>query len=262
VDIHDDFALDAARESGGLAGVSALPFPLAPAATTGLYSIKVTPRNGPDKLEKTMQVIDAIALADAPNMCAPYPHFVCAAGLAPKAIPALIADFPDIREAGFYPAGDLTIGGRFAELMTDLESPEFSAAVGEKLGLQLVGKAKLITIRKWSAASDGRIHTDSASKIATTLVYLNESWTDTGAGRLRVLRSAGDFDDYAAEISPVAGTIFGFRRSEYSWHGHLPFVGERKVVQVTWLIDDSKVAHKTRTAKFTRWLKKLNPFSK
>src|SRR5439155_23305136 len=133
------------------------------------------------------------------------------------------------------------------------------AAVGDKLGLDLVSRPTLITVRKWSAAADGRIHTDSLSKLATLLVYLNPAWTDTGEGRLRVLRSDRDFGDFVEEISPVVGTMFGFRCTDRSWHCHLPFIGERRVVQITWLIDESKVAHKKRLGKFSRWVKKLNP---
>lgn len=208
-----------------------------------------------------MRVLDLESIAAAPAADAPYRHFIGAGVLKPQAIPGLLADFPDIRQPGFYPVTDMTVHGAFADLIADVSEPAFSRLLGEKLGLELEGKPKLITIRKWSAASDGRIHTDSLSKIATTLIYLNEHWADNGGGRLRVLRGPKDFEDYTVEISPVAGTMFGFRRAENSWHGHLPFAGERKVVQITWLIDDSKVAHKTRTAKWTRWLKRLNPFS-
>lgn len=208
-----------------------------------------------------MRVLNLEAIAAAPAADQPYRHFVGEAALKPDTVPGLLADFPDIKQPGFYPVTDLTVRGAFADLIADVNEPEFSRLMGEKLGLELASKPKLITIRKWSAASDGRIHTDSLSKIATTLIYLNEQWADNGGGRLRVLRGPKDFDDYAKEISPVVGSMFGFRRAENSWHGHLPFAGERKVVQITWLIDDSKVAHKTRTARWTRWLKRLNPFS-
>ena len=209
-----------------------------------------------------MRVLNLEAIAAAQAADIPYRHFVGAEVLKPEAIGPLVADFPDIKQPGFYPVSDLTVRGAFADLIADVNEPDFSRVMSEKLGLELEAKPKLITIRKWSAASDGRIHTDSLSKIATTLIYLNEQWADNGGGRLRVLRGPKSFEDYSAEISPVAGTMFGFRRAENSWHGHLPFAGERKVVQITWLIDDSKVAHKTRTAKWTRWLKRLNPFSR
>ncbi len=208
-----------------------------------------------------MNVINLSAIVGAPLTREPYSYFIGSNVLKPEAVAGLMADFPTIRQAGFYPLSDIAVGGSFKNLVADLDDDAFSQAVGEKLEMDLVTRPKLITLRRWSSASDGRIHTDSASKIATTLIYLNEQWADNGAGRLRVLRQPGDFNDYAAEISPVAGNVFGFKRGENSWHGHLPFAGERKVVQITWLIDDSKVTHKTRTAKFTRWLKRLNPWS-
>lgn len=221
----------------------------------------MTLRNQPDKLIGAMSLLDFTAIAAAPASGEPYQHFLGDHALVTENVPALMADFPEIREPGFYPAADLVLKGRFAELIDELNAPEFSRIVGEKLGMDLVSKPRLITIRRWSAMSDGNIHTDSLSKIATTLLYFNDRWSDNGAGRLRVLRGPKDFEDYAKEVSPVVGTIFGFKRAENSWHGHLPFAGERKVVQITWLIDDSKVARKQRTARFTRLLKRINPFS-
>jgi hypothetical protein len=208
-----------------------------------------------------MKVLDLAAIAAAPAKAAPYPHFSLGNGLKPDAAASLMADFPDIAEPGFFPIDDVPATGAFADLLDDLQEPAFSTAVGAKLGLDLATRPTLITARKWSAAGDGRIHTDSLSKLATLLVYLNGAWADTGEGRLRVLRSATDFNDYTEEISPVVGSLFGFRRCDNSWHGHLPFVGERRVVQITWLVDESKVAHKRRLGKFSRLVKQLNPFA-
>ena len=208
-----------------------------------------------------MRVIDLDVLKSLSPKDEPYRHFVGETALQADKTAAVLKDFPAIKQTGFFPVSDLEVTGAFQDLIADANDPAFSAVCSEKLGLDLTAKPRLITLRKWSASSDGRIHTDSLSKIATVLIYLNESWLDAGAGRLRVLRNARDFEDYTAEISPVLGTVFGFRRAENSWHGHLPFAGERKVLQITWLIDESKVAHKTRTANFSRWLKKLNPFT-
>jgi hypothetical protein len=204
-----------------------------------------------------MKVLDLDAVRAAPTATAPYPHFTTGGALKADAVPALMDDFPAITQPGFFPIDDVPVSGAFAALLEDLQSPAFAGVVGEKLGMDLVSRPTLITVRKWSRASDGTIHTDSASKIATLLVYLNPSWGDTGEGRLRVLRSARDFDDFTAEIPPVVGTVFAFKRTESSWHGHLPFTGERRVVQITWLLDDSKVAHKRRLGKLSRWLKNI-----
>jgi len=208
-----------------------------------------------------MNILDLDAITAAPTAQSPYPHFSLGGALKPESIPSLMADFPAIAAPGFFPIDDVPVTGAFAALLQDLQDPAFSKAVGAKLGLDLAAHPTLITVRKWSASGDGRIHTDSTSKLATLLVYLNEAWTDTGEGRLRVLRSDKDFNDYTSEISPVVGSVFGFRRAANSWHGHLPFTGERRVVQITWLTDESKVVHKRRVGKFSRLMKRLNPFS-
>jgi Rps23 Pro-64 3,4-dihydroxylase Tpa1-like proline 4-hydroxylase len=72
------------------------------------------------------------------------------------------------------------------------------------------------------------------SKIITVLIYMNEQWDDAG-GRLRLLRSADNIDDFFAELPPVAGTMLAFKRSNNSWHGHKSFAGQRRVIQFNWL---------------------------
>jgi hypothetical protein len=61
----------------------------------------------------------------------------------------------------------------------------------------------------------------------------------------------------ADEIPPVYGTIAAFKRADDSFHGHLPFEGERKVIQVAWLSSQAELERKTRRGGFSRWLKKL-----
>jgi SM-20-related protein len=51
-----------------------------------------------------------------------------------------------------------------------------------------------------------------------------------------------------AEVAPDEGNIFAFVRSDHSWHGHTPFVGERQVVQVTWLRDASEWSGRSAAA--------------
>jgi len=49
------------------------------------------------------------------------------------------------------------------------------------------------------------------------------------------------------------GTVFAFLRADNSWHGHLPFAGERRVVQVAWVKDAKELERKkkrNRTAQF------------
>ncbi len=199
--------------------------------------------------------IDAFRVARLERQ--PYHYLVGDHGIQPGAVASLKADFPDIREAGFFPEEDLTARGSFATLLDEMKSEEVSRIASEKLDIDLVGRPKMITVRKLSAAKDGRIHTDSEAKIATMLVYLNESWQDSPAGRLRVLRNGTDFEDMVEEISPVIGSFFAFRRADNSWHGHTSFVGERRVVQMTWLRSQEDVERKKKRGSFSHFLKKV-----
>jgi len=190
----------------------------------------------------------------------PYNYLVADHVIQPGIVDALRSDFPDIRETGFFPEEDIVAKGAFETLLNEMKSREMSQIVSEKLDIDLVDKPKMITIRKLSAAKDGRIHTDSESKIATLLVYLNDAWQDSAAGRLRVLRNGTDFEDMAEEISPVTGSLFAFRRADNSWHGHTSFTGERRVVQMTWLRSQADVERKKSRGSFTHRLKKMLRF--
>ena len=46
---------------------------------------------------------------------------------------------------------------------------------------------------------DGKIHTDSKSKVLTFLLYLNEEW-DNEKGLLRMLKNNFDLEDFIEEI--------------------------------------------------------------
>ena len=76
-------------------------------------------------------------------------------------------------------------------------------------------------------------------------------------GRLRILRSKSDLNDYAAEVPPTAGTLLAFRRGEESWHGHETFVGPRRVIQLNWVTDMAVVRREQRRHRLSAWLKTL-----
>jgi len=48
-----------------------------------------------------------------------------------------------------------------------------------------------------------------------------------------------------------------FRRAENSYHGHLAYEGERRVIQVAWLTSEEEKARKTKRGKFSRVFKKI-----
>jgi hypothetical protein len=49
-----------------------------------------------------------------------------------------------------------------------------------------------------------------------------------------MVRSPSDLEDYAAEVVPAGGTLLAFRRTDDSFHGHKPFVGVRRILQLSY----------------------------
>jgi SM-20-related protein len=114
-------------------------------------------------------------------------------------------------------------------------------------------------VRGKSDGKDGRIHTDSESKIITLLLYLNPVW-NLAEGRLRLLRGPTDIEDYVREVTPLAGTMLAFRRSDRSFHGHRPHLGERRMLQLNWVTESAVVRRELNRHRWSARLKALNPF--
>src|SRR5262249_38438415 len=176
---------------------------------------------------------------------APFRHVVANSLLDPKDEETLQKDFPDPVKTGFFPVEEYPGGSTYEALIKELRSPEFSKAVGDKLGLDLVKHPQMIVFRRWSAMKDGRVHTDGPDKVATALLYLNPAWQGT-AGALRYLNGPDMEGPGTESIPPLYGYFTAFGRSDSSWHGHPPFQGERRVVQVFWLKDGDALARKAK----------------
>ncbi len=188
----------------------------------------------------------------------PYHHVIVPGFLKAGAIAAIDADYPKLEKPGSFALGGLEFGPAFAALVEELQDAAVRDAFARKFGVDLDRRPTMITVRGRCQARDGRIHTDTESKIITVLIYMNSGW-DADGGRLRVLRSADDLDDFAAEVPPDAGTLLAFRRSERSWHGHPTFVGVRRVIQLNWVSDEAVVRREQGRHKLSAWLKKLVP---
>lgn len=166
-------------------------------------------------------------------------------------------DYPDIQQTGYLPLSKLNSEGAFQRLIEDLQTPQLAEILSGKLDLDLQDKPRMITVRRLSKHGDGRIHNDSKSKICTMLIYLNDEWDDAQGGAIRALNGDTDMDDYAEEVSPLAGNVFAFKRSETSWHGHPSFKGERYVVQVTFLISQEELDRKEKRGGLQTKIKRL-----
>jgi hypothetical protein len=152
----------------------------------------------------------------------------------PESAPAITADYPQIEKPGSFALADLEIGPAVRQLIAELDAEPFRRVMEEKFDVDLHDRPTTFTLRGACAARDGQIHTDSRSKILTILIYLNDDWAPPG-GRLRLLRNGRDLENYAEEIEPTFGKMLVFRRSERSWHGHHPYEGPRRVLQMNYV---------------------------
>lgn len=168
----------------------------------------------------------------------PYPYCVTPGFLAADNVAAVIRDFPRLDMGGLFLPEAAPYGASFARLLSAIGGPEMRALVGDKLGIDLTGRPTMITIRGCCQPRDGRIHADAKFKLATVLLYLNEPWAPQG-GRLRVLRSGNDIEDYVAEVPPEGGLMVCFRVQPNSWHGHKPYVGARRYLMLNYCADEA-----------------------
>lgn len=189
----------------------------------------------------------------------PFPFMVAHGQLPDDARTELDHDFPAYVSAGFFPYDPNDCGPSVNALINDLISPGFASAVGDRLGIPNLGQyPTLVTLCRLLNKRHGTIHTDSQSKIVTALIYLNMRWPDTSDGCLRFLRKIDDIDSILTpELIPLYGEIAVFKRCENSFHGHLPYEGERRVIQVAWLTSEEEKLRKTKRGKFARIFKKL-----
>ncbi|MDE2271513.1 MAG: 2OG-Fe(II) oxygenase [Xanthomonadaceae bacterium] len=189
----------------------------------------------------------------------PFSFMIAHGQLPEQARVELDSDFPKYSGAGFFPYNERECGESIRALVDVLTSRAFADAVGARLGIDdLGGYPTLVTICRHLNKRHGTIHTDSKSKIATALLYLNASWPDTSDGCLRFLAKVDDIDAaIAPEVKPLYGEFVVFRRADNSFHGHLPYEGERRVIQVAWLTSEAEKLRKTQRGLATRLFKKI-----
>ena len=156
----------------------------------------------------------------------------------------LVKDFPDIDSGGSFPSDNLKEGD-IKKLVEELEGYEFKAILENKLGVNLKDAEVITTLRGFSRFKDGKIHTDSQSKIVTVLLYLNKNW-DNEIGNLRLLKKNNDLDNYIQEISSEYGNLVAFKVTDNCWHGFMPFEGKRLSIQLNYIYPKSLNIHKIR----------------
>ena len=190
---------------------------------------------------------------------APFPLLVASGMLESAQAERLRADFPRYREAGFLPWAPGDCGAAVNALVAELTAPALADALGLRLGVEHLSQyPPLVTLCRSLNSRHGSIHTDSQSKIVSALLYLNAEWPHGSAGALRFLAHGADIETQVVpQVPPVYGNFVAFRRTGNSYHGHLPFEGERLAIQVAWLADAEALARKTRRGNTSRVLKRL-----
>ncbi len=205
-----------------------------------------------------MTFLDLARLRENPLQRDPFEFVVVENFLRDDALPALVEAFPQVAGHGSYPLTTVPSNPLFERLVAELEGEAMRKAVEEKFAVNLDGRPTMITLRGYSDGKDGAIHTDSATKIITVLIYMNAGWDDA-AGRLRLLRGPNDLADYVAEVPPLAGTMVAFRRSARSFHGHHAHIGQRRSIQLNWVMDSRVVRREISRHRWSARFKALNP---
>ena len=177
------------------------------------------------------------ALRNASLRTDPYPYTVVTDFIESSKLAGVLSDFPNIQSPGSIPVEEIAGGPAYQGLIAALESDNFRQAIAEKFDMSLEEFPTMTTLRGVMREKDGRIHTDSRTKVITALLYLNETWDQDG-GCLRVLRNDSDIDNYVEEIPPLAGTLVVFKVTDNCWHGHTRVQGKRQSIQLNYLVGD------------------------
>jgi hypothetical protein len=186
----------------------------------------------------------------------PFDYLVLPGFVKAQALDAINADFPRLDMPGSVPLKGLRYGPAFAALIEELRGAAMRDAFQSKFGLDLSHRPTMFTVRTRCSGRDGQIHTDSASKVITVLIYMNPRWEEA-SGRLRLLRSSTDLEDFVAEVPPEAGTLLCFRRSDNSWHGHKPFDGPRRAIQMNWVNSQNVLLYETTRHRISAVIKRI-----
>ena len=174
----------------------------------------------------------------------------------PAEAEAVRACFPVAGHGGVEPARSRGSGDALDRLLAALRAAAHQCGVLRDFRCRSAPETLMIHLRSRCREQDGRIHTDSRDKLVTGLIYFNDSWPHPG-GRLRLLRSADDLENMAAEVLPLDGTLVVFRRSDISFHGHHKHSGVRRCVMFNWMVDAAASRRETRRHAVSALFKRL-----
>ena len=168
---------------------------------------------------------------------------------------SLVLDFPSINKGGSFPSDSLSLGQSVQRLVGELESKKMKEILERKFQVSLKNKPVVTTFRGHSRMKDGKIHSDSKTKIITVLIYLNVHWNHKN-GLLRLLKDKKNLDNYIQEIPATMGSLVAFKVTENCWHGFQSYEGKRLSIQLNYLYENALSQHNFRH-KLSSFLKKF-----
>ena len=157
----------------------------------------------------------------------------------------IATDFPKINKGGSFPSDSVSYGQSIQSLLDSLEGDQMRNILENKFQVDLQDKPVVSTFRGYSRMKDGKIHSDSKTKIITVLLYLNKNW-DKSSGLLRMLREENNIDNYITEIPASMGSMVAFKVTNNCWHGFIPYEGKRCSIQLNYLYKGALSQHKIR----------------
>ncbi len=205
-------------------------------------------------------LLDFAALHAAPVAETPFPHLLVRDFLPPASLARVYADLPRETRGGSFPPEALRLGPAAAQLMAEMESPALRAVIADKLALDLSDAPTMLTVRTYCRDKDGQIHTDSAAKRVTILLYLNpdQEAFQRQEGCLRLLRAPDDLENFEIEVPPTNGNLLVFPNGPTTWHGHRTYVGPRFSVQLNYMTNDSKARSELRRHRLSALFKRVS----
>lgn len=187
-----------------------------------------------------MQILDLEKLSNATINTNFFPYCQVDCFIKNNMLANVLQDFPNINIRGSIPAYRLKCGPFFQQLLDELYDIKLRNLIGSMFTADLSNSHTMLTVRGQTNYRDGHIHTDTPSKIITLLLYLNDTWVET-TGNLRLLKDGVNLENYFAEITPTAGKLLVFKVTRNCWHGHYPFLGPRRTIQLNYVINQKVV---------------------
>ena len=79
----------------------------------------------------------------------------------------IVSDLPEVNQGGSFPLESLTFGKNAKNLINELQSKKMRNILEQKFEVNLTNKSMITTFRGYSRLRDGKIHSDSKTKVVT-----------------------------------------------------------------------------------------------